>query len=323
MIATVSPLQQLTLNSLHLPNGRQKDFLLTYQVFGQPLHQAPIVLVNHALTGNSTVCGPDGWWQNLIGENQTVDLNRYTVIAFNIPGNGYKTALLTDYKLYSTRFFASLFWKGLDQLQVRELYAVIGSSLGGGIAWEMTLLRPTSIQHLIPIATNIKASDWVIGNVLVQDEILNQVENPIALARKHAMLLYRSPASFTQKFNLQYKDEEEQYAVESWLNYHGRTLKDRFPLAAYKLMNYLLKTIGKGLTGSAIIRFAQETTTHIHSIAVDSDYLFTQAEQKETYHFLQHHGCQHIYYNEINSVHGHDAFLIEYKQLNQLLAPIF
>ena len=40
---------------------------LSYQLFGCPLHTAPIVLVNHALTGNSNVSGENGWWSSLIG----------------------------------------------------------------------------------------------------------------------------------------------------------------------------------------------------------------------------------------------------------------
>src|SRR5699024_9547703 len=151
-------------------------------------------------------------------------------------------------------------------------YAAIGSSLGGGIAWEMALQKPHSIDHLIPIATNIKASDWLIANALVQDRILNNSQTPLEDARMHAMLLYRNPASLHQKFKHQFKPEEDQYAVESWLRYHGKTLDKRFLLASYKVNNYLLKTIGAGLTEGVLKKFAQESTTAIHCIAVDSDF---------------------------------------------------
>ena len=44
---------------------------LSYQLFGKALHTAPIVLINHALTGNSNVAGTDGWWADLVGDGQS------------------------------------------------------------------------------------------------------------------------------------------------------------------------------------------------------------------------------------------------------------
>ena len=69
-------------------NEKNFDIELSYELFGQPLGQAPIVLVNHALTGNSSVTGKNGWWNSLIGQNKLIDTNDFTVLAFNFPGNG-------------------------------------------------------------------------------------------------------------------------------------------------------------------------------------------------------------------------------------------
>ncbi|MFA6844075.1 MAG: homoserine acetyltransferase, partial [Bacilli bacterium] len=65
----------------------RKNINITYQLFGKPLHSASIVLVNHALTGNSDVAGQKkGWWKDLVGINKLIDTSRYTVLAFDIPG---------------------------------------------------------------------------------------------------------------------------------------------------------------------------------------------------------------------------------------------
>lgn len=311
----------------HFPIGDEhyRDFRLSYQIFGRPLHSAPVVLVNHALTGNSTVTGVQGWWKNLIGTGKVIDLNTYTVIAIDIPGNGYDNEpdhLIADYQTMTTKLVASLFWKILDHLNAAFLYAVIGGSLGGGIAWEMAFQRPKSIRHLIPIAASYQASDWLIGNVYVQDTILNHSKKPLEDARIHAMLLYRTPSSLQNKFNLQFNTEENRYAVESWLEYHGRTLRSRFTLEAYKLMNHLLKTIGQHLTQKHLHHFATESNSVIHIIAVDSDCMFTAEAQFEHYKKLKKHKKE-VHYKKIESIHGHDAFLIEYEQLNQLLKDIF
>lgn len=297
---------------------------ITYQLFGQALYTAPIVLVHHALTGNSNVAGKNGWWNRLIGEGQTIDLYHYTVIAFNIPGNAYKT-LEEDsevYKGWTTQRVAKLFWKALDRLEIPKLFAIIGGSLGGAIAWEMAILRPMSIQNLIPIATSNQASDWLIANVLVQDKLLNTSEYPIENARMHAMLLYRTPESLTKKFEKQYKKEEAKFGVESWLEYHGKTLQQRFSLAAYKRMNYLLRSIGSEWSRSDFVDFAESTTAKIYCIAITSDYMFPIKEQENIYNQLKKYKTKVDFYT-IDSIHGHDAFLIEYDQLNNLLNPIF
>ena len=117
---------------------------LTYQLFGQPLGKAPVIVVNHALTGNSQVIGKEGWWNQTVGEGKPFDTLTHTVICFNIPGNGYRNgALIADYKLWTARDVARIFLLGLRRLGVEHVDILSGSSLGGGIAWEMAALAPT------------------------------------------------------------------------------------------------------------------------------------------------------------------------------------
>ncbi|NQV78504.1 MAG: alpha/beta fold hydrolase, partial [Lutibacter sp.] len=115
---------------------------LSYEVFGKELHTAPIVLINHALTGNSDVAGENGWWKDVVGENKVIDTRKYTILAFNIPGNGYDGFVIENYKDFVARDIAQLFLIGLKKLKIKELFAIVGGSLGGGIAWEMAVLNP-------------------------------------------------------------------------------------------------------------------------------------------------------------------------------------
>ncbi|RUA12430.1 MAG: homoserine acetyltransferase, partial [Flavobacteriia bacterium] len=83
-------LQYITLHDFSTETGYfYPDFELSYQLFGPELHTAPVVLVNHALTGNSNVTGKNGWWKELIGPARVIDTNKYTIISINVPGNGY------------------------------------------------------------------------------------------------------------------------------------------------------------------------------------------------------------------------------------------
>jgi len=319
-------LKKITIGEWQTENGKTgNDISLFYQTFGPEINTAPIVLVNHALTGNSAVSGEKGWWNELIGKEKTIDTNHFTIIAFNIPGNGFDGEyenLILNYKDFTARDIAAIFWKGLQELQVESLFGLIGGSLGGGIAWEMAALKPDKIENLIPIATDWKATDWVVANVLVQDQILNNSDDPIPDARVHAMLLYRTPQSLKQKFKRKKNETQTIFHIEDWLVHHGIKLQNRFRLASYKLMNHLLKTIDITRNRDDFETVAKTITSNIYLIAVNTDLFFIPDENKETFDQIRNQKSN-IFYHEIKSLHGHDAFLIEYEQLSNIISPIF
>ncbi|MFI0491704.1 alpha/beta fold hydrolase, partial [Flavobacterium sp.] len=248
---------------------------LSYQVFGQALNTAPIVLVNHALTGNSQVIGENGWWNNLIGEKKTIDTNKYTILAFNVPGNGFDKTYIENYLDFTARDIARLFLEGIKFLKIKELFAIIGGSVGGGIAWEMVALAPKLTHNFFPIASDWKSTDWLIANCYLQEKILNNSSKPIEDARIHAMLCYRTPESFKEKFQRTSTDSFESFQVESWLNHHGEKLQKRFQLSAYKMMNQLLKTIDITRGKTSFENIITEVDANIYIIGINSDLFFT------------------------------------------------
>ncbi len=315
-------LDHLTLKNFVTLTGVTQDINLSYQVFGKKLHSAPIVLVNHALTGNSNVTGNDGWWSSLIGDGKCIDTQKYTVLSFNIPGNGYDGFVIDNYKDFVAGDIARIFLLGLEQLKIKKLFAVIGGSLGGGIAWEMAAIDPKITEHLIPVASDWKSTDWLIANCQIQEQFLVNSKNPVQDARMHAMLCYRTPESFKERFQRSTNQELQVFNVESWLMHHGEKLKERFQLSAYKLMNQLLRTIDVTRNGGQPFLDLQNSDTNIHIIGVDSDLFFTAKENKETFRQLAQ-ANSNVTYGEIRSLHGHDAFLIEFGQMQKLLSGIF
>ncbi|WP_431521830.1 alpha/beta fold hydrolase [Flavobacterium anhuiense] len=295
---------------------------LHFTLAGQPLHSAPIVLVNHALTGNAQVTGENGWWNDLIGEGKTIDTAVYTILAFDVPGNGSNSFLIENYLDFTARDVARIFVEGIKALHIEKLFAVIGGSVGGGIAWEILALEPNITENLIPIASDWKSTDWLIANCFLQEQILNNSSKPIEDARIHAMLCYRSPESFKEKFQRTINQDLLIFNIESWLAHHGKKLQKRFQLSSYKLMNQLLKTIDITRNSESFENLLSKTKASIHIIGINSDLFFTAKENVETYEELKKFK-DNVFYSEIDSVHGHDAFLIEYKQLDHLLADIF
>ena len=135
------------------------------------------------------------------------------------------------------------------------------------------------------------------------------------------MLLYRTPESLQEKFQTKLQNSEGLFQVESWLFHHGEKLQNRFQLSAYKLMNHLLKTtdIFKNKNQAEVIK---SISSNIHLISLDTDYFLTANEIKTAFQEVKNYK-NNAFYHEIKSIHGHDAFLIEVKQLNNILKPIF
>ena len=304
-------------------DGGLQKISLSYQIFGKPIGVSPVILVNHALTGNSNVAGRNGWWNKLIGSNKIINTNKFTVVSFNIPGNGYDNIeenLIYNYKDFIAIDIAKIFSIGLKKLNINKLYAAIGGSLGGGIVWELAILNPDLIKHIIPVASDWKSSDWLIANCFIQDSILNNSSKPLYDARIHAMTLYRTPESFNSRYSREKKDNI--YSIEAWLNHHGKSLENRFKVQAYKSMNQLLKTIDITRGEDILNELIKKITGNINIITIDSDLLFCSNEN-----WKMHERIKKIKKNvnifEIKSKYGHDAFLIENEQMINIIKAIF
>jgi len=318
----------INLNKLNIENfssfdGTNFDIELTYELFGQPIGESPIVLINHALTGNSSVSGSKGWWNSIVGDKKLIDTNNFTVLAFNFPGNGYDGKLIDNYESLILRDIAKIFLIGLEKLKIEKLFAIVGGSIGGGLVWEMASISPNISENYIPIASDWKSSDWLLANTRLQKQILNNSSNPVHDARIHAMLCYRSPLSFQKKFDRSINEDANIFNVESWLLHHGKKLQERFQLSSYKLMNHLLSTID--ITHGGKIKFEDiisKIKGNIFIVSVDSDLFFTDYQNRDTFY----KACRikdNIFFKTIKSVHGHDAFLIEFDQINKLLSSVF
>ena len=316
-------LKHILLENFETVSGSKiKKIQISYQVFGKELGSAPVILVNHALTGNSLVSGINGWWSEIIGLEKPIDTSKYSVLCFNIPGNGFNENNF-DFNLdLNLGDIALLFVKALDQLKLAKLHAIIGGSIGGCLTWEMIALKNDLASIIIPVAADWKATDWLIANTFLQDRILKNSRDPVSDARIHAMTFYRSPKSLNTRFTRTKNLDKNMYNVKSWLIHHGEKLRQRFSLKSYLFMNKLLSSTDITRDGESFINKISKIKSSIHLISVDSDIFFLPNEDHETYLIAKKNNLD-ITNHIIKSIHGHDAFLIETKQISDIFTKIF
>lgn len=316
-------LKHIILENFETVSGSKiKKIQISYQVFGKELGSAPVILVNHALTGNSLVSGINGWWSEIIGLEKPIDTSKYSVLCFNIPGNGFNENNF-DFNLdLNLGDIALLFVKAIDQLKLAKLHAIIGGSIGGCLTWEMIALKNDLASIIIPVAADWKATDWLIANTFLQERILKNSRDPVSDARIHAMTFYRSPKSLNTRFTRTKNLDKNIYNVESWLIHHGEKLRQRFSLKSYLFMNKLLSSTDITRDGESFINKISKIKSSIHLISVDSDIFFLPNEDHETYLIAKKNNLD-ITNHIIKSIHGHDAFLIETKQISDIFTKIF
>ena len=315
-------LQKHTLSRFELHSGKIIPLTLSYQVFGQDLNTAPVVLVNHSLTGNANVSGESGWWNDIIGPNKLIDTAVYSVIAFNFPGNGEDDFFLDNYKDWILRDVSEAIKTSLNELGVEKLFAAIGGSIGGALAWEMAVSHPNFIENIIPIACHWQATDWILANTLLQDRLLKNSSTPLEDARIHAMLCYRTPQSLASRFGRTIHPKLNRYNVETWLLHHGDKLVSRFDLRAYLSMNHLLSSIDICQERDSFEELVSRVSGDIYIVSIDTDLFFPHEDNRNTYRRLLN-TKSNVFFKTINSIHGHDAFLIEFEQLTNLLKEVF
>jgi homoserine O-acetyltransferase len=157
----------------------------------------------------------------------------------------------------------------------------------------------------------------------------------MAAARSIGMLTYRTNDLYRARFGREPAERansrtddalsvftEPQFAVESYLHYQGKKLNDRFDANSYLYLTRAMDThdIGRGRGGlAAALRAFGETRLCV--IAIDSDYLYAASDLRETAELAVRCGVD-CTYREMSSIYGHDAFLLEQRQLGALLAEL-
>jgi homoserine O-acetyltransferase len=336
------------------------DVKIAYETWGELKPDGSnALLVLHALTGDSHAFGSAtrahptaGWWNGVIGPGLAIDTNKFFVVAPNMlggcQGSTGPTSLDKKGKEYGARFPYITIRDQVcaqvelsKQLGIKKWKAIIGGSMGGMQVLEWAIEYPDAMEKIAVLAAPAfsNADQIALNSVQLEaikaDPAFNEGDyydaaagkgpyRGLALARRMALLNYRSPEELNVRFERAWQSKVNpfgdggRFAVESYLDFHGNKFTRRFDANSYltlvEAMNSHDVARGRGSIKKAISKIKAEMLL----VGIDSDRLFPVPSQE----VIAQNGPKKLFGNKlfvIKSDYGHDGFLIEADKVGKLL----
>ncbi len=329
-------------DTLMLESGAQLNgYHLAYTTWGKMNEtKSNVVWVFHALTANSN---PVEWWPGLVGEGTFFDPERFFIVCVNMPGSCYGSigALHVDantgkpyyhsFPQFTTRDMVEAYKPLRKHLGIEKIYLGIGGSMGGQQLLEWAIEEPDLFEHIVPIATNAQHSPWgmafnasqrwcIENDCSWKNEDEDAGKEGMKIARSIALLSYRHYETYTAT-QAGVTAETEALSIdkkvskaESYQRYQGEKLAKRFNAFSYYFLTHVMDkhNVGRGRTSVQAALHSIKAKALV--IGINSDILFPPQEQELLAAYIP--GAQLAI---INSLYGHDGFLLEYDEITKLL----
>ncbi|QRN41302.1 MAG: homoserine O-acetyltransferase [Neisseriaceae bacterium] len=321
----------------------------TYGILNQAHSNA--VLICHALSGNHHVAGKytekdkySGWWDNMVGPGKPIDTNYFFVVGLNNLGGCHgstgpssinpKTGKLygSDFPVITVEDWVQSQALLADYLGISQWAAVVGGSLGGMQALQWAIDFPQRLKHAVIIASapqlsaqNIAFND-VARQAILSDphfyhgfyqEYAARPRNGLKIARMMGHITYLAEQGLGMKFGRELKHGKLRYnydtdfEVESYLRYQGDKFSDSFDGNSYLLMTKALDYFDPAQAyGGELRQAVKRIQAKTFLVSFSSDWRFAPKRSKEILQALIHEE-KTVQYLEVESIYGHDAFLLD------------
>ena len=312
------------------------------------------ILVCHALSGTHHLAGyysmedrKSGWWESLVGPGKVIDTNRFYVVGVNNLGGcngstGPKSINPKTNKPYGPDFpivtvsdWVESQSRLTQKLGIKQWAAVIGGSLGGMQVLQWAIDFPDSLRHAIVIAAASKltaqniAFNEVARQAIRTDPAFHEghyyehntiPESGLRIARMLGHLTYMSDDIMAEKFGRALRegsinfDYGIEFQVESYLRHQADSFVGTFDANTYLLMTKALDYFDPAASsGSDLSAVLEKASADFFVISFTSDWRFSPQRSHEIVKAL-HDNDLNVSYAEIESHHGHDAFLLALPQ---------
>ncbi|CAG5003824.1 Homoserine O-acetyltransferase [Dyadobacter sp. CECT 9275] len=316
--------------------GRELNgFELSYTTYGTRNEADDnIVWVCHALTGSSNVAE---WWDGLVGEGKYFDPAKHFIVCANVLGSAYGStgplsvnprtnkAYHRDFPVITVKDVVGALEILRQELAINRIKICIGGSLGGQQALEWAVEVPDLFEELILIATNAVHSPWGVAfnesqRMAIEADPSFQEDSDTAgamgmrAARSIALLSYRNYDTYNFTQARDNPDQIDDFRASSYQQYQGDKFVKRFNAFSYWVLSKIMDSHNVGRNRGGIVHALGLVKAKTLVLGIKSDLLFPLSEQQ----FLARH-IPDASFQEIDSLYGHDGFLIEYKQLTQVI----
>lgn len=310
-------------------------FRLGYTTYGTVNEdRSNVVWICHALTGSSD---PADWWDGMVGPGKFFDPDRQFIVCANVLSSCYgSTGPLAvnprtgapwyhDFPTVTIRDMVGAMDLLRQELGIERIHTCAGGSLGGQQALELAIHQPDLIENLILIATNAVHSPWGIAfnesqrMAIEADPTWREAREDAGVtgmkaARSVALLSYRNYDTYGFTQALDNNEQLDNYKASGYQRYQGEKLAQRFNAFTYWHLSKAMDSHNVGRNRGSILRALGQIKARTLVVGIRSDILFPPAEQQ----FLARH-IPDARYEEIDSLYGHDGFLIEAKPLTQII----
>lgn len=316
--------------------GRElPGFELSYSTYGtRNPEDDNIVWICHALTGNSDAAE---WWDGLVGDGKYINSEKDFIICVNVLGSAYGSTgpLSINPKTQKPYFrdFPTVTVKDVvgtleilrQELNIQKIKLCIGGSLGGQQALEWSVEAPDLFEELILIASNALHSPWGVAfnesqrMAIEADQSWKEDHEDsgkmgMRAARSMALLSYRNYDTYNFTQARDNPDQIDDFRASSYQQYQGDKFVKRFNAYSYWTLSKIMDSHNVGRNRGGIVHALGLVKAKTLVLGIKSDLLFPISEQQ----FLARHIPDAVF-QEIDSLYGHDGFLIEYKQLTQVI----
>lgn len=319
--------------------GELETFQLRYTTLGKLNPQRNnVVWVCHALTGSSDFTV---WWKDLFREGSTLDPRHYFIVCANMLGGCYGatgplsvnpatgTPYYHTFPSITNRDVVRSFDLLRQHLEIDKVHTLIGGSLGGQQVLEWSILQPEVFEHVIPIACNAWHSAWGIAfneaqrMAIEADPTWKENDSRAGIeglkaARAIGMISYRQYDTFTKTQYEKSNDTIKDFRAASYQRYQGQKLSGRFNAYTYYLLSTMMDSHHVGRARKSVQDALQQIQAKTLVVGINSDLLFPVSEQK----FLADN-IPHSTLVVLDSLYGHDGFLVEGEKLNALLKDFY
>ena len=292
---------------------------IAYHYYGEYTPGKKVAWVCHALTANSDAAD---WWKGLVGEGSMINPNDYFIVCANIIGSCYGSTQTDQFPMITIRDMVKANILLRQHLGIESIDLLLGGSMGGYQALEWAIMEPTVIQKMFLIATTAAESAWAIAIHTAQrlaieadttwkDSKPNAGAKGLKAARAIGILTYRNYDIFKEKQTDADAEKIDDLKAASYINYQGDKLVNRFNAYSYWLLTKSMDShhIARGRGGDLKATLSSiQTPTLI--IGINSDILCPLTEQK----FMEAH-MPNASLVAIDSMYGHDGFIIETAQI--------